>query len=119
MACHAKQLEAKRTLDGIATKVMLLSDEIEGQEAVIAGQNKMVQDMLEQGSRSAESKKAEHHQCNLDYNESWDALQRYRDEIFELHNIAFPKHRSKARTADRPGAPPSRFSWLIYHEKWV
>jgi hypothetical protein len=95
MACHAKQLEAKRTLDGLATKVMLLSDEIEGQESVIAGQNKMVQDMLEQGSRSAESKKAEHYQCNVDYNESWDALQRYRDEIFELHNIAFPKHRSK------------------------
>jgi len=95
MACHAKQLEAKRTLDGLATKVMLLSDEIEGQESVIAGQNKMVKDMLEQGARSAESKKAEHHQCNVDYNESWDALQRYRDEIFELHNIAFPKHRSK------------------------
>jgi hypothetical protein len=95
MACHAKQLEAKRTLDGLATKVMLLSDEIEGQESVIAGQNKMVKDMLEQGARSQESKKAEHHQCNVDYNESWDALQRYRDEIFELHNIAFPKHRSK------------------------
>merc|ERR1719305_1766458 len=95
MACHAKQLEAKRTLDGLATKVMLLSDEIEGQESVIAGQNKIVKDMLEQGSRSAESKKAEHYQCNVDYNESWDALQRYRDEIFELHNIAFPKHRSK------------------------
>jgi hypothetical protein len=95
MACHAKQLEAKRTLDGLATKVMLLSDEIEGQESVIAGQNKMVQDMLEQGSRSAESKKAEHHSCNVKYNESWDALQKYRDEIFELHNIAFPKFRSK------------------------
>jgi len=95
MACHAKQLEAKRTLDGLATKVMLLSDEIEGQESVIAGQNKMVQDMLEQGSRSAESKKAEHYQCNVEYNASWDKLQRYRDEIFELHNIAFPKHRSK------------------------
>jgi len=95
IACHAKQLEAKRTLDGIATKVMMLSDEIEGQESVITGQNKIVKDMLEQGSRSAESKKAEHHQCNVDYNESWDALQRYRDEIFELHNIAFPKHRSK------------------------
>merc|ERR1719498_10720 len=36
IACHAKQLEAKRTLDGLATKVMLLSDEIEGQESVIA-----------------------------------------------------------------------------------
>merc|ERR1719326_684016 len=95
IACHAKQLEAKRTLDGIATKVMMLSDEIEGQESVITGQNKIVKDMLEQGSRSAESKKAEHYQCNVDYNESWDALQRYRDEIFELHNIAFPKHRSK------------------------
>ena len=95
MACHAKQLEAKRTLDGLATKVMLLSDEIEGQESVIAGQNKMVKDMLEQGARSAESKKAEHYQCNVDYNASWDGLQRYRDEIFELHNIAFPKHRSK------------------------
>jgi hypothetical protein len=95
MACHAKQLEAKRTLDGLATKVMLLSDEIEGQESVIAGANKVVKDMLEQGSRSAESKKAEHQQCNVEYNESWDALQRYRDEIFELHNIAFPKHRSK------------------------
>jgi hypothetical protein len=58
MACHAKQLEAKRTLDGLATKVMLLSDEIEGQESVIAGQNKIVKDMLEQGSRSAESKKS-------------------------------------------------------------
>merc|ERR1719364_687401 len=95
MACHAKQLEAKRTLDGLATKVMLLSDEIEGQESVIAGANKVVKDMLEQGARSAESKKAEHHQCNVDYNESGDALQRYREEIFELHNIAFPKHRSK------------------------
>merc|ERR1719311_1618885 len=60
MACHAKQLEAKRTLDGLATKVMLLSDEIEGQESVIAGANKVVKDMLEQGARSAESKKAEH-----------------------------------------------------------
>merc|ERR1719398_675363 len=95
IACHAKQLEAKRTLDGLATKVMLLSDEIEGQESVIAGANKMVKDMLEQGARSAESKKAEHHNCNVEYNESWDALQRYRNEIFELHNIAFPKHRSR------------------------
>merc|ERR1719451_90860 len=83
MACHAKQLEAKRTLDGLATKVMLLSDEIEGQESVIAGQNKIVKDMLEQGSRSAESKKAEHHQCNVDYNESWDALHRFREAPLE------------------------------------
>merc|ERR1719389_1418249 len=55
----------------------------------------MVKDMLSRGARSAESKKAEHHECNVKYNESWDDLQRFRDEIIELHNIANPKLRSK------------------------
>merc|ERR1719502_2420406 len=69
-ACHAKELEAKRTLDGIASKVLMLSDEVEGQEALVEAQAQMVKDMLSRGSRSAESKKAEHHECNVDYNES-------------------------------------------------
>jgi len=94
-ACHAKELEAKRTLDGIASKVLMLSDEVEGQEAVVEAQAQMVKDMLSKGARSAESKKAEHHECNVKYNESWDAIQRYRDEIIELHNIANPKLRSR------------------------
>jgi len=94
-ACHAKELEAKRTLDGIASKVLMLSDEVEGQEALVEAQSQMVKDMLSRGSRSAESKKAEHHQCNVNYNESWDNLQRFRNEIIELHNIANPKLRSK------------------------
>merc|ERR1719155_90449 len=88
MACHAKQLEAKRTLDGIASKVLMLSDEVEGQEALVEAQSQMVKDMLSRGARSAESKKAEHHQCNVNYNESWDNLRRFRNEIIELHNIA-------------------------------
>merc|ERR1719331_3625194 len=94
-ACHAKELEAKRTLDGIASKVLMLSDEVEGQESVVEAQAQMVKDMLARGARSAESKKAEHHQCNVQYNETWDGLQRYRNEIIELHNIANPKLRSK------------------------
>merc|ERR1719324_1330891 len=94
-ACHAKELEAKRTLDGIASKVLMLSDEVEGQEALVEAQSQMVKDMLSSGARSAESKKAEHHQCNVDYNETWEGLQRYRNEIIELHNIANPKLRSR------------------------
>jgi hypothetical protein len=94
-ACHAKELEAKRTLDGIASKVLMLSDEVEGQESVVEAQAQMVKDMLSRGARSAESKKAEHHDCNVQYNETWDDLQRYRNEIIELHNIANPKLRSK------------------------
>jgi len=94
-ACHAKELEAKRTLDGIASKVLMLSDEVEGQEAVVEAQAQMVKDMLSRGARSAESKKAEHHECNVQYNETWDELQRYRNEIIELHNIANPKLRSR------------------------
>jgi hypothetical protein len=94
-ACHAKELEAKRTLDGIASKVLMLSDEVEGQESVVEAQAQMVKDMLSRGARSAESKKAEHHDCNVKYNETWDDLQRYRNEIIELHNIANPKLRSK------------------------
>jgi len=94
-ACHAKELEAKRTLDGIASKVLMLSDEVEGQESMVEAQAQMVKDMLARGARSTESKKAEHHECNVQYNESWDDLQRYRNEIIELHNIANPKLRSR------------------------
>merc|ERR1719331_3282624 len=94
-ACHAKELEAKRTLDGIASKVLMLSDEVEGQESLVEAQAQMVKDMLSRGARSTESKKAEHHECNVQYNKTWDDLQRYRNEIIELHNIANPKLRSK------------------------
>merc|ERR1719146_497036 len=62
---------------------------------MVEAQSQMVKDMLSRGARSAESKKAEHHQCNVQYNATWDDLQRYRNEIIELHNIANPKLRSK------------------------
>merc|ERR1719327_690177 len=78
-ACHAKELEAKRTLDGIASKVLMLSDEVEGQESMVEAQAQMVKDMLARGARSTESKKAEHHQCNVQYNATWEGLQRYRN----------------------------------------
>ena len=51
----------------------------------------------------------------MDYNESWDALQRYRDEIFELHNTLRSISRESRKVADviaanrTMEAPPPRF----------
>merc|ERR1719160_1450945 len=51
-ACHAQMLEAKRTLDGVAAKVVALSDQVEAQEAIIEGGTVEIKDATGQKSRA-------------------------------------------------------------------
>merc|ERR1719446_2055552 len=41
-ACHAKMLEAKRTLDGLHAKVLALSGEVEAHDAIILAQTGII-----------------------------------------------------------------------------
>merc|ERR1719146_192450 len=46
--CTSKMMEAKRTIDGIAAKVMQLSDEIEAENSIINAQKMVVDHAIEQ-----------------------------------------------------------------------
>jgi hypothetical protein len=92
--CSAKTLEAKRTLDGIASKVMLLSDEIEAQEAIHEGGASTIKDMLDNGKKSKALLDDENQHCNDAYDACWDNLDTHRLEIVELHQMANPELRS-------------------------
>lgn len=93
-ACSAKTLEAKRSLDGIASKVLLLSDEIEAQEAIHEGGASTIDEMLGNSKKSKEILDEDKQHCNTQYDECWDALDTHRLEIVELHQMANPELRS-------------------------
>merc|ERR1719472_155042 len=46
--CTSKMMEAKRSIDGIAAKVMQLSDEIEAEQSIINSQKMVVDHAIEQ-----------------------------------------------------------------------
>jgi len=93
-ACSARTLEAKRTLDGIASKVLLLSDEIEAQEAIHEGGSSSIKEMLDKGRRSKEILDEDKQHCNVEYEACWEGLDTHRLEIVELHQMANPELRS-------------------------
>jgi hypothetical protein len=93
-ACSARTLEAKRTLDGIASKVLLLSDEIEAQEAIHEGGSSTIKEMLDKGRKSKEILEEDKQHCNVEYDTCWEGLDTHRLEIVELHQMANPELRS-------------------------
>jgi len=93
-ACHAQMLEAKRTLDGVAAKVVALSDQVEAQEAIIEGGTVEIKDATGQKVESDETKAKDDGVCDAKHKEAIDALDVYRDELRELEMIAKPSVRS-------------------------
>merc|ERR1719335_2138145 len=55
--CTSKMMEAKRTIDGIAAKVVQLSDEIDAEQSII-NSNKLVVDGAIEGLEASEAQEA-------------------------------------------------------------
>jgi hypothetical protein len=93
--CHSKILEARRTLDGVTAKVLQLSDEVEGQEAIIEANTLRIKDAIERSVQAGEQKEADHAQCEEEYTKNMADLDNHREELLELKQIANPSVRSK------------------------
>jgi hypothetical protein len=93
--CHSKILEARRTLDGVTAKVLQLSDEVEGQEAIIEANTLRIKDAIERSVQAGEQKEADHSQCEEEYTKNMADLDNHREELLELKQIANPSVRSK------------------------
>merc|ERR1719163_599275 len=92
--CTSKMMEAKRSIDGIAAKVVQLSDEIEAEQSII-NSNKMVVDGAIDALQESEAQEEEDlAACQKTYEEQWAALDGKRNEIIELEQIARPSVRS-------------------------
>jgi hypothetical protein len=93
-SCTSKMMEAKRTLDGVAAKVVQLSDEIEAEQSII-NSNKMIVDNAIDGLEESEAQEeADLAVCQKNFEEQWSALDGKRNEIVELEQIANPSVRS-------------------------
>jgi len=92
--CTSKMMEAKRSVDGVAAKVMQLSDEIEAENAIIVAQTEVSHRLID-GLDESEAQEAEDlAACQKTYEEAWAALNGKRNEIVELEQIANPSVRS-------------------------
>merc|ERR1719364_259227 len=87
-------MESKRTIDGIAAKVMQLSDEIEAEQSIINSQKMVVDHAIEQLEASEQQEQEDLAACQTAYEEQWAALDGKRNEIVELEQIANPSVRS-------------------------
>merc|ERR550537_1629160 len=92
--CTSKMMEAKRTIDGIAAKVMQLSDEIEAENSIIVAQREVVDRAIESLEESEAQEEEDLAACQKTYEEQWAALDGKRNEIVELEQIANPSVRS-------------------------
>ena len=92
--CTSKMMEAKRSIDGIAAKVMQLSDEIEAEQSIINSQKMVVDHAIEQLEASEQQEQEDLAACQTAYEEQWAALDGKRNEIVELEQIANPSVRS-------------------------
>jgi len=92
--CTSKMMEAKRTIDGIAAKVVQLSDEIEAEQSIINSNKMVVDNAIEQLEASEAQEEADLAACQKTYEEQWAALDGKRNEIVELEQIANPSVRS-------------------------
>jgi hypothetical protein len=93
-ACHAKLLEVRRTLDGILAKVNQLSDVVEAHDAIIAGNSRLIEDMVDKKNKAEKQYKEDLQECHKQYGRDLLALDQYRNEIKELEQIAEPDVRS-------------------------
>jgi len=94
-ACHAKLLEVRRTLDGILAKVNTLSDVVEAHDAIIAGNSRLIEDMVDKKNKAEKQYKEDLAECHKQYGKDLLALDQYRNEIRELEQIAEPDVRSE------------------------
>jgi hypothetical protein len=92
--CTSKMMEAKRTIDGIAAKVMQLSDEIEAENSIIVAQREVVDRAIESLEESEAQEEEDLAACQKTYEDQWAALDGKRNEIIELEQIARPSVRS-------------------------
>merc|ERR1719161_3100807 len=81
--CTSKMMEAKRTIDGIAAKVMQLSDEIEAENSIINSQKMVVDRAIESLEESEQQEQEDLAACQKTYEEQWAALDGKRNEIVE------------------------------------
>jgi hypothetical protein len=92
--CTSKMMEAKRSIDGIAAKVVQLSDEIEAEQSIINSQKMVVDNAIDQLEASEAQEAEDLAACQKTYEEQWAALDGKRNEIVELEQIANPSVRS-------------------------
>lgn len=93
-ACHAKVLEAKRTLDGLSAKALALSDSIEGHEAVIEGNTQLIRDGMENKENGDDTRSKDDATCEDEHKDALQENQKYRLELDELDQMANPAVRS-------------------------
>jgi hypothetical protein len=94
-ACHARILEAKRSLDGVAAKVLQLSEEVEGQESIIEANTLLLKEAVDKLAASEEQRVADLKVCDANFEAAMEIADGYRDEKIELEQIADPEVRSK------------------------
>jgi hypothetical protein len=92
--CTSKMMEAKRSIDGIAAKVVQLSDEIDAEQSIINSNKMVVDGAIESLEESEATEAADLAACQKTYEEQWAALDGKRNEIVELEQIANPSVRS-------------------------
>lgn len=92
-ACHARTLEAKRTLDGLTHQVTALSDQMSGQSKVVAA-NTVALEQAVADKQSADNELLAALQACDDAANTTSLLQ-YRAELDELEQIAEPSVRSQ------------------------
>jgi len=94
-ACHARILEAKRSLDGIEAKVLQLSEEVEGQESIIEANTLLLKEAVDKLAASEEQRVADLKVCDANFEAAMEIANAYSDEKTELEQIADPEVRSK------------------------
>jgi len=92
--CTSKMMEAKRSVDGVAAKVIQLSDEIEAEQSIINSQKMVVDGAIAKLEESEAQEEADLAACQKAFEEQWAALDGKRNEIVELEQIARPSVRS-------------------------
>jgi len=91
--CHAKLLEARRTLDGLEAQVTGLADAIASHNDIEKSNTKLLKDAIEEKAAAQEAWEEAIDACEstaLD-----PSINQYKKEIEELENIANPKVRSE------------------------
>merc|ERR1719197_1960989 len=92
--CTSKMMEAKRTIDGVAAKVVQLSDEIEAEQSIINSNKMVVDGAIDALQESEAQEEADLAACQKTYEEAWAALDGKRNGVGEFEQIAKPSVRS-------------------------
>jgi len=96
--CHAKQLEAKRSLDGLLHSVKQLSAEIEAETSVVTGNTETLEDALSKKKNGEDKKTSCEEECTKKKAEDEKTeLGKIHEELEEMKNIANPDVRSHVK----------------------